>query len=411
MKKSIFLATSPHFLLNIIFPFLVISHCNFSFAQGVWTQKADIPVTIPRYGAVGFAIGVKGFVGTMQDFGGGNYDFWEWNPQSNMWMQKKSFTNMGVSYAASFSIDSLGYVINGNDTWEYSSTTNIWTQKSNFPGVARVRASSFTIDSLGYIGLGIGSGYPVDFWQYSTKTNTWKQLTNFPGCSRYGATGIRIGSKGYIFCGWDTCSKLYTSEVWEYNPSTDMWAQKSNFPSTPRELLSGFSISGKGYLGTGYTGMVPLAAKDFWEYIPSMDNWTQMADFAGGYRSAAVGFSIGNFGYISTGDDGSTGTWDLWEFDPDPNAIEELPASPEVNLFPNPFSYAASIETSTSGKDIIDEIEIFSSDGKNATSNFLFERNAKRNTVFIKNNNANKGIFFYRIKTDTTELTGKFIVQ
>lgn len=369
------------------------------FTQGTWTQKADIPVTIPRYGAVGFAIGIKGYVGTMQDFGGGNYDFWEWDSQSNLWTSKSSFTNGAITYAASFSIDSLGYVVNVNDTWEYSAATNMWTQKANFPGAGRVRASSFTIDSLGYVGLGIGSGYPVDLWQYSPKTNIWKQLANFPGCSRYGATGLGIGSKGYVFCGWDTCIKLYTSEVWEYAPSTDTWVQKLNFPSIPRELLSGFSINGIGYLGTGYTGIVPLAAKDFWEYIPATDTWTQMADFGGGYRSAAVGFSIGSKGYISTGDDGSIGTWDLWEFDPSGVGIEEHSNNISLNIFPNPFSNFTNVFINVEPNMTFDLV-IRSLKGKEVHR----ISNLSSSPVIIQKGSLNAGIYFIQLISKTGEL-------
>ena len=54
--------------------------------------KKPISEDAPRYGAVGFSIGSKGFIGTGVDFFGNYYnDFWEYNPATNTWTQKANF--------------------------------------------------------------------------------------------------------------------------------------------------------------------------------------------------------------------------------------------------------------------------------------------------------------------------------
>src|SRR4030095_14244615 len=95
-----------------------------SHAQDTWTQKADFGGTA-RYGAVGFSIGSKGYIGTGYD---GTYlkDFWEYDP-----------------------------------------ATDAWSQKANFGGTARYLATGFSVGSKGYVGTGLGSsGFKNDFFEY-----------------------------------------------------------------------------------------------------------------------------------------------------------------------------------------------------------------------------------------------------
>jgi hypothetical protein len=57
-----------------------------------WQQKADMAFTQPngpkpRYSAVSFSIGSKGYIGTGYD-GAYKNDFWEYDPATNVWTQK-----------------------------------------------------------------------------------------------------------------------------------------------------------------------------------------------------------------------------------------------------------------------------------------------------------------------------------
>ncbi len=85
-----------------------------SQAGNAWVQKTNVG-GLARYGAVGFSIGGKGYIGLG-------------NPAS------------GPGFA--------------NDFWEYDTTSNAWTQKANFGGAGRQGAVGFSIDSKGYIGTG-----------------------------------------------------------------------------------------------------------------------------------------------------------------------------------------------------------------------------------------------------------------
>lgn len=142
----------------------------------VWTQKANFG-GVGRWGAVGFSIGTKGYIGTGYDGNSYNKDFWEWDQTSNVWSQKADFRGGTRGYSIGFSIDTKGYIGTGadydsssihvyNDFYEYNPNSNIWVQKANFGGDAREYAVGFSIGGKGYIGTG-GNGTYKDFWEYN----------------------------------------------------------------------------------------------------------------------------------------------------------------------------------------------------------------------------------------------------
>ena len=96
--------------------------------SGVWTKKADFAGG-ERYGAVGFSIDNRGYMGT------GLTD-----PSTNTYL---------------------------NDFWEYNPVSNTWSQKADFPGEGRQAAVGFSIGNKGYIGTGSGSPYLQDFWEFT----------------------------------------------------------------------------------------------------------------------------------------------------------------------------------------------------------------------------------------------------
>ncbi len=291
--------------------------------KDTWTQKTDFGGTA-RYGAVGFSIGSKGYIGTGDDGPSFKGDFWEYDPVANIWTQKADFGGIVRSAAVGFSIGGKGYIGTGNDEnaatkefWEYDPTADTWTRKADFGGAARSNAVGFSIGSKGYIGTGYdSSSLRKDFWEYDPVANTWTQKADFGGTARYIAVGFSIGSKGYIGTGMDASSAI--KDFWEYDPVADTWTQKADFGGTAQHSADGFSMGSKGYIGTGLDGS--SFKKDFWEYDPATDTWTQKADFGGTARANTVSFSIGSKGYMGTGHgiDGTDSPYkDFWEYDPE----------------------------------------------------------------------------------------------
>ncbi len=284
-----------------------------TLAPDYWAQKANGATA--RFGAVGFSIGTKGYIGTGNSSGNYKNDFWEYDAPANSWTQKADFGGTARFGAVGFSIGTKGYIGTGydgtykNDFWEYDATTNTWAQKAGFGGTARYRAVGFSIGSKGYVGTGAGGVFKNDFWEYDVAANTWTQKANFGGTARDLAVGFSIGTMGYIGTGYDGASK---NDFWEYDAAANTWTQKANFGGTARLAAIGFSIGAKGYIGTGDDG---VPKNDFWEYDAASNIWTQNTSFGGTARTQAVGFILSDKGYIGTGYDGAYKN-DFWEYTP-----------------------------------------------------------------------------------------------
>jgi N-acetylneuraminic acid mutarotase len=291
-----------------------------SQVPNTWIQKANLG-GIARYGAIGFSIGAKGYIGTGNPASGSWLsDFWEYDTTTNAWTQKANFGGPGRMSAVGFSIGPKGYIGTGgtgstlySDFWEYDPSANTWTQKANFGGGARHEAVGFSIGTKGYIGTGMNTSSTKlnDFWEYDPSSNTWTQKASFGGTPRVCAVGFSINTKGYIGTGYDNNCK---NDFWEYDPSSNTWIQKANFGGTTRNFAVGFNIGTQGYIGTGEDAPFGYLS-DFWKYDPSSNTWTQEADFGGGLRGAAIGFSIGTRGFTGTGNHSSFEK-DFWEYYP-----------------------------------------------------------------------------------------------
>jgi N-acetylneuraminic acid mutarotase len=332
-------------ILNI----LLAAGLTSSRAQDTWTQKADFGGMTREY-AIGFSIDNKGYMGTggVWDFEIGAYinykDFWEYDPDIDVWTQKADFGGTARNGAIGFSIGNKGYVGIGisdgsvyddapknKDFWEYNPDENSWTQKSDFGGTARWRATGFTLNGKGYICTGYDDGndgwsFKKDLWEYDPATDTWTQKADFAGNGRYDAIGFSIGNKGYVGTGMEYIlggGGLF-EDFWEYDPLSNTWVQKSDFSGGGRKGAIGFSIANKGYLGTGSNSDTwPFnATNDFWEYDPMVDSWTPKTDAGSKLRNFATAFVLNNKGYMGTGAnydpvEGEYSFNDFWEYTPE----------------------------------------------------------------------------------------------
>lgn len=285
-----------------------------------WTQKNDLD-GIARYGAVGFSIGNKGYIGTGWNSVTRYKDFWEYDPATDAWTQKANFGNatgtarygaMGVATATKGYIglgnDATGFK---NDFWEYDPVANTWTQKLNFIGTARANAAAFELGGIIYVGTGEDAGGNTnDFYRYNPTSNTWLIRANFPGVVRRLAVGFATSTRGYMGTGFTGLVNL--SDFYEYNPTLNTWTTKTPYAGGGVRDAVAFNIGNRGYIGTGFISTARV--KTFWEYNPATDVWAKRADFGGTSRTGAVGFSIGSKGYIGTGNAGAA-TKDFWEYE------------------------------------------------------------------------------------------------
>jgi len=299
-----------------------------------WTRKADVPGGA-RYNPIAFSVSGKGYIG-----GGGptdssaSHDLWAFDPATNTWTQKadlpgsipggsamtignKVYAGMGPRFISPQAINV------GTDWWEYDPAANSYTQKTSFPGIPRNHSVTFSIGSKGYLGTGTNNAFEDmnDFWEYDPDADIWTGKASFPGegSGRPYAAGFSIGNKGYLGTGVIELplGRLYLEQdFYEYDPAMDAWTRKHDFPGAGRSGAVAFSTSGRGYLGLGSEqGATVGQGNDFWEYNPATDSWTRKTDFPGGPAYDAKGLSIGGKGYVAPGSSGSQA--EFWQYSRD----------------------------------------------------------------------------------------------
>jgi N-acetylneuraminic acid mutarotase len=239
-------------------------------ATDTWNKRAYFPGAA-RNAAVGIGTDTKGYIGTGYDGKNRLKDFWEYDPVLDTWSQKADFGDSETSgrYGAlGFSINNKCYIGTGydgyylKDFWEYDPATNVWTKKSSLGGSKRTNAVGFAINGKGYVCTGMDNGaYKDDFWQYDPATDKWTELrpisnttadedydddyTTITGTSK---VAFAMNGKGYIATGGQGTA---TSIVWEYDPATDLWEEKTAFEGTARIDAVAFVLGSRAYVATG----------------------------------------------------------------------------------------------------------------------------------------------------------------
>ncbi len=105
---------------------------KYESATDSWVQKTNVPGN-PRYGAIGFSLNGKVYIGGGISFDGQgnpivNQDFWEYTPSTNSWSPKAMIPiNTGAQYAArSLSMNNEGYMILSAIILKYEPIINKW---------------------------------------------------------------------------------------------------------------------------------------------------------------------------------------------------------------------------------------------------------------------------------------------
>jgi N-acetylneuraminic acid mutarotase len=229
------------------------------------------------------------------------------------------------------------------DFWEYDSETKVWVEKKEVPH-AIYGGVSFVINGTAYVGQGISNVYPnYRFWKYDSKLDVWSRIADFPGyefSTITGASAFSYNGMGYVINGNENFT--WEKEFWQYDPVANSWERLDDFPGKPRHQSSHFIINGKVYIcgGSNHLGDGNSTFyNDFWEYDFETKIWTQKADFPGKGRVGGVGFVINNRGYYGLGwrnaEDYDIGyaelTGDLWEYYPITDSWLERNAFPDFS--------------------------------------------------------------------------------
>jgi hypothetical protein len=123
-----------------------------------WERKADFLGT-PRIHSSGFNIGNRGYMGTGYDEDGLSHnlrnDFEEYDPATNTWTQKENFGGSPRWSAVGFSIGNKGYIGTGGDSlgfikdfWEFDPSKNYsyaWSTSAATPTIPVKESGTYTV--------------------------------------------------------------------------------------------------------------------------------------------------------------------------------------------------------------------------------------------------------------------------
>lgn len=144
-----------------------------------WKQVASLGGS-KRREAASFVIAGKGYVTTGIDNNDYQTDLWQYDPSNDTWTKKRAIANLSdESYddnyttikgigKVGFSINGKGYLATGGqsgtgtEVWEYDPATDLWIEKTSFEGSSRGYAVGFAINSRGYVTTGKSSSYYLD---------------------------------------------------------------------------------------------------------------------------------------------------------------------------------------------------------------------------------------------------------
>lgn len=248
---------------------------EFDPSSNTWSQKADYGGG-PVYHAAAFVIGNYGYVGTGRITASGNtltQDFYRYDPQTNSWQQMANFPGLPRRGAVGFAIGEYGYIGTGepqsggslyNDFYRYNPATDSWNQIASMPTSGRVSAVGFELGGYGYVGTGGFSSWGTsqkDFWRYDPNSNSWQQMADVGTITRMEATGFSLNGKGYILNGDNFSSGTNYDDMYEYDPSTNQWTQIEDFKGSARRYMAATTVNGLAYCGLGTNG---TNFKDFW---------------------------------------------------------------------------------------------------------------------------------------------------
>ncbi|MBK9192039.1 MAG: T9SS type A sorting domain-containing protein [Crocinitomicaceae bacterium] len=397
---------------NLSFLFFVISIS--AFGQNSWIQ-CDSVNGPGKSSACVFTLNDDAYLLTGLDEFGFKRSMYSYDIGQDDWDDEESLGGIagdGLNRGSAIAFNAGGYGFCGlgtgsvdyfQDLWKYDPVSNAWTQVADFEGEARREAVAFVIDGIAYVGTGqAASGLMNDFYSYDQATNTWTAVQSFPGTARRDAVGFAMGGQGYVGTGADASS--YTNDFWCYYPLTDSWVQKSDFPGTPRHGAVGFGLFPTAFIALGEDNTFTYK-KDTWEYNFFSDTWTQRANFPGPGRCQAIAVVVQGRAFVGTGYNGDLFD-DFYEYLPLLSVDSELKL--EANLFPNPASESFKISLNDAS-DLI-SMAVFSSDGRNVTDKFRFEKTAS-NQFTCSFSEIEKGHYFVVLTNGSNSHSCSVLIQ
>ncbi len=208
---------------------------------GEWSAIKPFEGTA-RFGAVAFAIGGKGYVGTGYD-GSYKMDFWEYDPSTDDWTEVSSAKKVRYN-ASAFVIGSKAYLVGGagnglyiNDFYSFDpAAATQWTKlrstydqdgvsyDNDYENITRADAVSFVMDGKAYLTLGDNGSLRPETWVYTPEDDLWEETTEFEGAARTAAVAFTTyttaqGYRAFVLTGRSSTNPYM--DMWEFLPDQE----------------------------------------------------------------------------------------------------------------------------------------------------------------------------------------------
>ena len=314
-----------------------------------WSALATFP-GMGREGASTFTINnVIYMVGGINDAVGPLREVWAYDINANTWVQKAPAPWLPRFFGVAFSISNKGYYGSGNvaagradnisaanDFFQYDPQTDIWTNVASVGAVGFYGAAGFSIGNKGYVAFGGNSaaynyvspwvGTPInkiyEFDPSNGAQGTWNLVaTTSNGYAVISPQSFVINNKAYIAGGFvpgtmlDPASGVdgvSVANCVQFDPSNYSVTAMASMPSTyQRHFASAFSLYERGYIvGGNYSynspypevGIYSNLKSEMLKFNPYSNSWSVVSSSTSvGYNSRAVSVASCNIGYILGG--------------------------------------------------------------------------------------------------------------
>ncbi|MFC2186367.1 IPT/TIG domain-containing protein [Fulvivirgaceae bacterium LMO-SS25] len=313
--------------LRVVGQSVISSEDLYAYWDSHWTRLSDFP-GIARHNAVAFSIDGYGYFGTgitgISEESQVLNDFWKYDYLNDQWTRVNDFPGKPRAKASSFTIENIAYVGLGSenpypnnqefdknhldDFYSYDASLDEWIIVNPLPAIGRHSAASFSLNSKGYIIAGYvgvdnplgNSKYTKESWEFDPVANKWNQIINFPVETGEDA-GFDINNKGYVY---------NYNNLWEYE--NNVWKLLTTTNQSTKDNL-GFGINGLAYFGLGDS----YGSNNIYEFDLSNSELSSKPLISGlGHWGSSV-FIINNKAYIMGGINIYGGLKSaVWEFDP-----------------------------------------------------------------------------------------------
>lgn len=186
-----------------------------------WQQQPNFPGGVRSdIDRAVFVIGNFAYWGTGAN---GWNDLWQFDPASNLWTQKTNFPGTNRYGATGFTICGKGFLGLGtdgsgsffNNYWQYDPVSNAWSAVTSLPASGRCDAPALVVNNKAYLGTGysMGNVFQKDWWEFSLGTGSIITISasSTTVCSGNPVTLTASGGTSYSWSNGSSASSIVVS--------------------------------------------------------------------------------------------------------------------------------------------------------------------------------------------------------